>query len=149
MLACNARIEKGSRRAFHIPTQATAYTIPIGSIERRIGVWTRTRSPSRRFDPTARTDVSPVNGMCGMVAKYVHMAENAKLAASSTNAHWTSPSAAISPPAAKPTAVEPNELMAISELAAPSSSSGAISGSVASRAGAKNSLTAAEAATST
>ena len=45
---------------------------------------------------------------------------------------------AIRPEAAKPMAVEPNELMAISELAAANSSSEATSGSTLSCAGSKN-----------
>ena len=49
---------------------------------------------------------------------------------------------AIKPAAAKPTAVEPKELMASIELAAPSSSSEATSGSMLSSAGAKNCPTA-------
>ena len=82
-----------------------------------------------------------------MRTKARHAAENRKETASIQKAHSMGRVAAMNPDAAKPMAVDPKLLIDISEFAAASSSSLAISGSTLSLAGSKNWVIADERAT--
>ena len=85
----------------------------------------------------------------GILTSAMSPAEMTNVTASIQKAHATENWAVISPAMAKPMAVDPNCAIAISELAAPSSSSLAISGRTLSFAGSKNCWTDAESSTST
>ncbi len=96
---------------------------------------------------TTATVASPSTGSFGTMTRAMSSAENRKVSASSQNAHSMGIVDAMNPDAANPTAVDPNELIDIIELAAASSSSGATSGSTASLAGSKKVETALATAT--
>src|SRR3989442_13051204 len=84
-----------------------------------------------------------------MRTKRMQPAEKTKLAASSQKAHSMGSVDAIRPDAAKPMAVDPKVEIDISEFAAASSSSLAISGRTLSLAGSKNGVIAEETRTKT
>jgi len=129
----------GRRSTFHSPraNRTGANTI---SVERRIGVFTRVRSPDRRLSATARTLVASGAAFGAIRTNTMHAAEKTNVTASNQNAR-SRLIEARSPAAAKPTAVDPNELIERKAFAEASSSSEATSGSTLCWAGSKNCLT--------
>ena len=114
--------------------------IRITFIERRIGVCRMNLAPNARLRTTSPTVVSSSMVIFGMRTSAIRAPANRNVAASMKNTSSTE-NCANSPASAKPMAVDPNWAIAISELAAASSSSLATSGRTASLAGSKNCLT--------
>jgi hypothetical protein len=107
------------------------------SDERRIGVFHRKLTPLLRLPMTTETFV--LSSLCvrGTLTNSTTRNENPKVSASKKNGRWMS-TLDRKPARAKPTAVEPNELIDRNEFAEASSSSDAISGMMLSQAGSKN-----------